>query len=144
MTVVGRRMEQPLEFLKSKIPDFPGYSDDVSRWRSDELVRSYLGEAVADLQERLQPLDAALDTRVGDLLIRVGFANQSAYKKYEDGARAKIDADAMTAADVGAVKIAERAPSIDVVQLPAYLDEIAETLDRRDTAMVGGAPASAN
>jgi hypothetical protein len=128
-------MEQPLEFLKGKITDFPGYSDDISRWRSDELVRSYLGEAVADLQQRLQPLDAALDERVGDLLIRVGFANPSAYKNFEDGVRAKIDADALAIADTHAVEIADRAPSIDAAQLPAYLDDIIESLDQRDAAM---------
>src|SRR5580700_2676355 len=125
-------MEQPLEFLKSKIADFPGYSDDVSRWRSDELVRSYIGEAVADLQQRLEPLDVALDGRVGDLLIRLGFANQAAYKNYEDGAHSTFNPDAMLAADAAAVELGDGASSIDVQQLPAYLDEISASLDQRD------------
>jgi hypothetical protein len=130
-------MEQPLEFLKSKIADFPGYSDDVSRWRSDELVRSYIGEAVADLQQRLEPLDVALDGRVGDLLIRLGFANQAAYKNYEDGAHSTFNLDAMLAADAAAVELGDGASSIDVQQLPAYLDEISASLDQRDAVMSG-------
>jgi hypothetical protein len=130
-------MEQPLEFLKSKIADFPGYSDDVSRWRSDELVRSYIGEAVADLQQRLEPLDVALDGRVGDLLIRLGFANQAAYKNYEDGAHSTFNPDAMLAADAAAVELGDGASSIDVQQLPAYLDEISASLDQRDAVMSG-------
>jgi hypothetical protein len=130
-------MEHPLEFLKSKIADFPGYSDDVSRWRSDELVRSYVGEAVADLQQRLEPLDAALDGRVGDLLIRLGFANQAAYKNYEDGAHSTLNLDAMLAADAAAVELGDGASSIDVQQLPAYLDEISASLDQRDAVMSG-------
>ncbi|MGA8535416.1 MAG: hypothetical protein WB615_15010 [Candidatus Tumulicola sp.] len=129
-------MEQPLEFLKSKISDFPGYADDISRWRSDELVRSYAGEAVADLQNRLQPLDAALDERVGDMLVRVGFANPAAYRTYEAGMRARFDSDAMSAADAGAVEAADRAASIDAVQLPAYLDEVSAALDRRDAVLI--------
>ncbi|MBV8117376.1 MAG: hypothetical protein JOZ01_05335 [Candidatus Eremiobacteraeota bacterium] len=130
-------MEQPLEFLKEKIPDFPGYDDDVSRWRSDELVRSCLGEAVADLQLRLQPLDESLAARAGDLLLRLGFANQSAYKSYEDGAHATFDLDALVAADCATVELAERAPTVDAAPFPPYLDDITSTLDRRDAIMSG-------
>jgi hypothetical protein len=130
-------MEQPLEFIKSKIADFPGYADDVARWRSDELVRSYVGEALADLEQRLEPLNVSLGGRVGDLLIRLGFANQSAYKNYEDGDRAKVDLTAMVAADAGAVELADRATSTDAAQLPPYLDAISKSLDRRDAVMSG-------
>ncbi len=125
-------MEQSLELLKSKIPDFPGFADDVSRWRSDELVRSYVGEAVAGVQERLKPLDAALDVRIGDMLIRVGFANPATYKAFEDRELAKFDDGAMAAADARAIEIADRAASIDAVSLPGYLEELSESLDHRD------------
>jgi hypothetical protein len=128
-------MEQPLELLKSKIADFPGYADDVSRWHSDELVRSYVGEAIADLQQRVNPLDAALGGRIGDMLIRVGFANPATYKTFEDGARAKFDEDAMVAADARAVEVADRAASIDAASLIGYLDEVSGSLDRRDAVM---------
>ncbi|MEO6835682.1 MAG: hypothetical protein ABI231_07245 [Candidatus Tumulicola sp.] len=127
---------EPLEFLKSKIADFPGYGEDDSRRRSDELVRSYLGEAVAGLEERLGPLDAALGQRLGDLLLRVGFTNQAAYKIYEDAARTKSDYDAMAAADAFAVEVADRAPS-EPAELPAFFNEVGEALDRRDATMSG-------
>jgi len=92
-------------------------------------------------QQRLQPLDAAVDARIGDMLIRAGFANPAVYKVFEDGARAKLDASAMAAADVRAVEVAERAQSIDVAALPGYLDDVSAALDGRD-AVTGGTPAA--
>jgi len=85
----------------------------------------------------LEPLDVALDGRVGDLLIRLGFANQAAYKNYEDGAHSTFNLDAMLAADAAAVELGDGASSIDVQQLPAYLDEISASLDQRDAVMSG-------
>ncbi len=126
------RMEQPLELLKSRIPDFPGFADDVSRWRSDELVRSYVGEAVAGAQERLKPLDAALEVRIGDMLIRVGFANPATYQAFEGRDLAKFDDGAMATADARVIEIADRAASIDAAALPSYLEELSRSLDHRD------------
>jgi hypothetical protein len=123
--------------LQSAIPEFPGYGDDVAREQSDEYVRSYVGERIADLQERLQPLDGTLGERVGEMLLRTAFVNQAAYKLYEGNDRSAIDADAVTVADAAAVKVADRAPSIDAAQLPQYLDDVAHALDARDTAMSG-------
>lgn len=130
---------EPLELLKSKIAGFPGYADDTSRERSDELVRSYLGEALADLQTRLEPLADGVNQRVGDLLLRTGFVNQTAYRIYEDGARTRTDFGAIENADVAVVELAEDAPSVDAETLPSFLDRIAEALDARDAAMDGAA-----
>ncbi len=125
------------EFLQNTIPGFPGYDDDVSRERSDEYVRSYAGERLADLQARLQPLDMALGDRIEALLLRCAFVNQAAYKLYEGNDRSAINVDAVVTADAAAVKAADRAASVDAEQLPQYLDEITRALDARDTAMSG-------
>lgn len=137
---------EPLEFLRSTIADFPGYGNDDARRRSDELVRSYLGEAVAGLEARLEVSgDTPLQRRIGDVLLRVAFANQAAYKIYENAARANPDFDAMAAADARTVEVASRAGNTDAAQLSAYLDEVAGALDNRDAAMNGTvtAPAAA-
>ncbi|HEU5481439.1 MAG TPA: hypothetical protein VFU90_16450 [Candidatus Tumulicola sp.] len=128
-----------VQLLKSKIPDFPGYADDLARQRSDELVRSYLGEAIADLQARLSPLDDAPARQIGDLLFRAGFTNQNVYRTYEDAARTRTDYDAMAAADARVVDLADRAPSVDAASLETYLDGAREALDARDNAMDGAA-----
>ena len=125
------------EFLQSAIPGFPGYGDDESREKSDEYVRSYVGERLADLQERLQPLDAALGERIETLLLRSAFVNQAAYKFYAGSDHSAIDVDAVIAADSDAVKLADRASSIGAAQLPQYLDDITRAFDARDAAMSG-------
>ncbi|HEY1655057.1 MAG TPA: hypothetical protein VGF86_08100 [Candidatus Tumulicola sp.] len=131
---------QPLELLNAKIAGFPGYADDLSRERSDELVRSYLGEALSDVQVRLQPLADAQNQRIGDLLMRTGFVNQEVYRAYEDGARTRTNFDSVAAADARVIELADRAATIDASNLSAFLDEIVATLDARDAAM-DGAPA---
>lgn len=123
------------EQLQSAIADFPGYADDVSRERSDEFVRSYVGERLADLQQRLHPLDPSLDERLGALLIRTAFVNQAAYKLYERDDRSEIRTDGVAAADAAAVAVADRSAEIDASQLPGYLDEVVCALDERDAAM---------
>ena len=123
--------------LQSAIADFPGYGDDVSRERSDEFAPvSYVGERLADLQQRLQPLDAALGDRIEASVLRSAFVNQAAYKLYDDGNdRSTISVDGVVTADAAAVAVADRASSIDAAQLPQYLDDVTHALDDRDTAM---------
>lgn len=125
------------ESLQSAIADFPGYGDDLARERSDEFVRSYVGERLADLQQRLQPLDATLNDRFGALLLRTAFVNQVAYKLYERDDHSPIDVGPVAAADASAVQLAGRASSLDAAQVPQYLDEVTHALDERDTAMSG-------
>jgi hypothetical protein len=127
----------PLNLLREKIPQFAGYADDRDRERSDELVRSYLGEAVAEMQVRLGNVDGNLEKRLGDLLIRVGFANQAAYKIYADAARKETHFDRMAAADARTVELAEGAAGLQVSDLGAFLEEAARVLDERDAAMDG-------
>lgn len=128
---------QPLDSLKTAIADFPGYDDDLARDRSDELVRSYVGERLAEMQQRLEPLDAALDERIGVLLLRTAFANQAAHKLYAGSERSEVDAAPVAAADAQTVALGDRAASIAAGGVAAYLDEITAVLDGRDAAMSG-------
>jgi len=127
----------PLEELREKIPGFPGYGGDIERRRSDELVRSYLGEALADLTLRCDPLSADLKQRVDALLLRVGFADPKAFAVHNVFARqaAAGDDGALVALDVAVVESADRASSIAPEAVAQYLDDVTATLDRRDTTM---------
>lgn len=125
----------PTEFLSEQIAGFPGYADEDGRRMADELVRSYMGEALAELQVRLAPLDAATEGRIGDLLIRIGFTNQSAFRTFLEAARTRTDFDDVAAADQRVVEIADDAGTVDAAGLPAYLDTVVEAFDRRDAVM---------
>lgn len=134
---------EPLEFLRTKIPDFPGYSEEDGRRRSDELVRSYLGEALAEVSQRLGPLEGALDQQMGELLLRAGFTNQAALKAYEERVHADAHADGILSGDVALVELADRAPSVASGGLAEFLNEAAGALDRRDAALRSANPAPA-
>jgi len=127
-----------LQILGAKIAGFPGYADEDARRRSDELVRSYLGEALATLADRLRPLDGTVETRLGDLVMRSAFTNQEAYESYEERARESPGFDAMAAADVRTIEAADAAPSVEAAGMAAYLDRVSQVLDARDAVMEGG------
>jgi len=126
---------EPLAFLHDKIPDFPGYDTEEGRRLADEDVRSYLGEALADLTARLNP-PAPLDARAADLMVRAGFTNQRVHRQFEDGARNSNDFASIAAADAAVVELADAAQTVDAGGLGAYLDRAGEALDRREAAML--------
>jgi hypothetical protein len=128
----------PLQGLRAKIPDFPGYGDELARRHSDELVRSYLGEALVELSTRLAPLESDRRTQIDALLLRVGFADQQAFARHgcgpDEGGRGP-ECDAVLADDVETVELADRAAAIDPPALPAYLSAVERVLERRDATL---------
>jgi hypothetical protein len=129
-------MEQSLEFLKSKIPNFPGYATDDDRKTADELVRSYLGERLAEMETHPGISDDARKS-VGDLLLRTAFTNQIAYKVYEETARTNGDFDAIAAADAATVRLADGAADVTADTVAQFVQQSARVLDGRDLAMRG-------
>lgn len=127
-----------LQGLRDKIPNFPGYGDELARRHSDELVRSYLGEALDDLSGRLAPLESDCRQRIDDLLLRVGFADQQAFARHgcgPDTGERCAECDAVLSDDVETVALADRAVAIDAPALPAYLDTVEQMLKRRDATL---------
>lgn len=124
-----------MQVLGAKIAGFPGYGDEDARRRSDELVRSYLGEALADLQARVGSLDAATESRLGDLIVRSAFTNQEAYELYEERAREHPEFDGIASADARVVETADAASTVDAAGASTYLDRVAEVFDARDAVM---------
>jgi hypothetical protein len=127
----------PLEQLRARIVGFPGYDGDLERRRSDEFVRSYLGEALADLDVRCSPAPE-LKQRIDALLLRVGFADQKSFATHPGlaGMHALASAgNSVAIEDAAVVEVADQAGSVEPDAVAGYLDEVAATLDRRDTAM---------
>ncbi|HVR47454.1 MAG TPA: hypothetical protein VMT95_12565 [Candidatus Binatia bacterium] len=134
----------PLEQLRARIAGFPGYDGDLERRRSDEFVRSYLGEALADLEVRCGSISPELRQRFDALLLRVGFADQKAFHHVVARVHAAPNVDSSIAvADVATVDLASQAPQVEPDRLARYLDEVAATLDRRDAAMRAAAASNA-
>ena len=127
---------EPLERLRGKIAGFPGYDSDLELRRSDEYVRSYLGEALTEFGERAA-LSAEQRQRIDDLLLRVGFADPRDFATHRivSGKHEPQSSDAVAAADESTVELADRAASLDAAATNAYLDEVVATLDARETAI---------
>ncbi|MFZ0031019.1 MAG: hypothetical protein WAK84_04010 [Candidatus Cybelea sp.] len=129
-----------LEQLRAKISGFPGYDGELERRLSDEYVRSYLGEALADLAAR-DVLPPELRERVDEAILRVGFANQHAFAAHARGKTPDArDESAVAAADAATVALADRAASLDAASAASYLDQVTATLDKRDAAIRAAAP----
>jgi len=126
---------EPLELLREKIPDFPGYDNEVARRRSDEYVRSYLGEALANLAAS-QTLSPELAQRVDALVLRVGFADQQAFSRHIGiGPSGASKEDDVVAADAATIELADRAALLEPAATNRYFDEVAAALDGREAAL---------
>ncbi len=125
----------PLAELRAKIPAFPGYATEDDRRRGDELVRSYLGEALALLRARLADLPEPGAARLGDLILRAGFRNQLAFKVFEYATLDGAKVDRVTRNDLRMIGLADRAANVDAVGLTAFLDEVVQAFDVRDHEM---------
>jgi hypothetical protein len=124
----------PLEELRAKIAEFPGYDGDIERRHSDQYVRSYLGEALAALEARVS-LDDGLRTKIEDLTLRVGFADTRAFPAHPSAHPSDAGIGAVAQADLATISLADRAKSLDAPAVGAYLDEVAAELDVRDAAI---------
>ncbi len=133
-SVVAEGMEA-LDRLHGRIAGFPGYETDADRRRSDELVRSYLGEAVAELAARNATVPPALRERIDALLLRLGFASQRSFPPHADAMARHPDDAAVVDADAEIVELADQAPMVLGEAVAAYLDRLNDALDRRDAAM---------
>jgi hypothetical protein len=125
----------PLELLNERIHDFPGYATDTDRRLSDEMVRAFLGEMLADLQVRLAPLDDQTGGQIGELMFRAGFTNQIAFRPYESIELDEAGITEIATADGRAVDLADVAATVRKGGVAEFLGEVAAAFDARDAAM---------
>lgn len=123
--------------VRAQIPTFPGYATLADRRLADELVRSYLGEALSELADRHPDFFADAHDGYQRLLMRAGFANQLAFHAFEYADGDATRQAAVAAGDVALIAVADRAATVGASGIPGYLDDVTAAFDRRDAAMEG-------
>jgi hypothetical protein len=129
-----------VEAIRAKIPQFQGYADETTRRLSDELVRSYLGEALALLRERHPDFFAQRSDAFETLLLRAGFMNQQAFHSFEYAHLDETDQAAIAAADLSLIQLADRTSTIDAAGIPDFLNDLTAAFDKRDLLMSSESP----
>ncbi len=127
---------EPLELLRAKIAGFPGYDGDIERRHSDEYVRSYLGEALAELEARCE-LAPDVQQRLDELLLQVGFADPRDFAPQHviGSENGSSDGGPVGMADAATVELADRAATLAAASVASYLDDVAALLDQREAAI---------
>jgi hypothetical protein len=121
--------------IKARIPQFAGYADLEGRREDDELVRSYLGEALSTLNANHPDFFTDRSEVYESLIIRAGFMNQLAFHSFE---YAKLDPshlEAVAQNDLAMLDLADKAPTIAAGEVAAYIEALMAAFDRRDAAM---------
>lgn len=127
-----------LETIGAKIPNFPGYGTLEARRASDELVRSYAGEALALLNERHADFFAERPDVYEALLLRSGFMNQAAFHAFEYAGASEARQQAMAAADVALLTASDEAAHVDGADVARYVENLTAAFDKRDEVMTTG------
>jgi hypothetical protein len=130
-----------LEVLKARIPGYAGYAGQNARHEVDKQIRAWLGEALAEARERLQP-DGALVERLDGLILRCEFSDQRVIRAADHARFEAALVDHVHALDRRIVEAGDRiraAASLDA--LATALDDAARVLDERFGAIADAPPA---
>jgi hypothetical protein len=129
-----------LQAIRANIPDFPGYDDEESRMKSDELVRAYVGEALARLNSRHPDYFAQREGEYEELLFRSGFANHAAFKSFEHARLSADQLEPIARNDAALLELADRAAAVQDGDFATYVKDLLAAFDRRDDAMKASKP----
>lgn len=114
----------------SIVPGYAGHADAVARRLSDQQVRAWVGELLAELRDRV-PLDGQAD-RVEALLMRCEFADQHVIHAIEDDRFAQPDyVAAVEDVDRKLIAAAKPLPTVEPAQLPETLDALERAFNER-------------
>jgi len=124
-----------LERIRSTIAGFAGYDDVTCRRLSDEQIRGFVGEVLAELPapaiDNLTPDDRACYDRV---LLRCEFINQQVFRTFDtDPTPQRIEA--LLLADVLVVEAASTLRAQTGDKPDGVLAALSEAFDKRDAAM---------
>ena len=120
-----------LESLRSRVPGYADYANADARHEVDKQIRAWLGEALSEVRERLQPA-GALAERLDGLILRCEFSDQRVIRAAD---HAKFDpelVDRVHTLDRGIVDVADRIREVQSADdLSAVFDDAARLLDER-------------
>ena len=130
-----------LEALQARIPGYADYADPNARHQVDKQIRAWLGEALSEARDRLQP-DGALVERLDGLLLRCEFSDQRVIRAADHARFDRGLTDHVHALDRRIVEAGDAiraAASLDA--LATALDDAARVLDERFGAIADAPPA---
>jgi hypothetical protein len=120
-----------LELLKARIPGYADYTDDTARHEVDKQIRAFLGEALAEARDRLQP-SGALAERIDGLLLRCEFSDQRVIRAADHARFGPELVGRVHELDREIVECADRIRAVTSLEaLAAELDVAARCLDER-------------
>ncbi len=129
-------MDQPLDAIKARIPEFAGYGDEVARRLADEQVRALVGEALALLNERHADYFSPEALASYDALIRrCEFVNQTVFRFIEYATLSDDRRVELARVDEALVEKAAGAQEVTAENLLSYLRALEAAFDRRDGAI---------
>jgi hypothetical protein len=121
--------------VRTSVPGYAGHADVISRRRSDQQVRAWVGERLAALRERL-PLDGTTEA-FDDALFHCQFGDQHVIKTLED---AHFGDDATAAAveaeDAQLIAAAAGSERVDAAGLAAFITGVSDALRARTAAII--------
>lgn len=120
-----------LEFLQSRIAGYADYADADARHQVDKQIRAWLGEALSDARDRLQPT-GALAEQLDGLVLRCEFSDQRVIRAADHARFDQPLIDRVHQLDRGILDVADRLRAVaDLAQLATALDDAARLLDER-------------
>lgn len=125
-----------LERIRSFIDGFAGYAEAEHRRISDEQIRAFVGEVLADLPAvEIDALAAEERACYDRVLLRCEFINQDVFRTFDsDPTPQRVEATLI--ADVAVVEAAQALCGIETVSLNGVLVQLSQAFDRRDAAML--------
>ena len=121
--------------LRVLIPSYAGHDDAPARRLSDQQIRAWTGESLADLQDRIAV--AAVQDRFDALLMRCEFGDQLVIRALEADACGEPEAAATVEAhDAGVIAAAARAKTVAQDGLDALIGDLERAFDERAAAVI--------
>ena len=110
------------------------YEDELQRRVSDEQIRAFVGEQLAELPVDVDALAAEERARYDRLLLRCEFINQASFREFDHRSTPERIA-ALQAADAELTAAARELEHAQHDTLGEILKRIEEAFDKRDAAM---------